>query len=237
MALNPNVVVVAPDELITAAHINNIRSNLDRLDTSKVLDTGDTMSGTLIVGGNPLTAGAPSPGVLISETGLIASARNVANSPNVTLNRHGSANAVGQVLEAFTINLAMSSLGTITIASGTSVAYNTTSDPRTKTPPGATRGISDAAARAQALGRLAWQGVHVDPETGEPETGPQWDFLSSHDIEDVAPYAVHGERDAVDADTGAAIWQQVSFPDLVPLLFAALADALDRIEVLEGGAP
>lgn len=32
MALNPNVVVVAPGELITATHLNNIRSNLIRID-------------------------------------------------------------------------------------------------------------------------------------------------------------------------------------------------------------
>ena len=234
MALNPNVVVVAPDDLITAAHLNNIRSNLDRLDTSKVLDTGDTMSGTLIVGGNPFT---PTPGVAVTELGAIASSRNTLNSPNLTLNRTGVANAVGQVLAAFTINPAMTSIGSIAYASGSSVAYNTTSDPRTKTPPPATRGISDAADRARQLGRAAWQGVHLDPETGQPEDGPQWDFLSSHDIGDVAPYAVHGERDAVDADTGQPLWQQVSYPDLVPLLFAALADALDRIEALEGGAP
>lgn len=234
MALSPNVVVVAPGELITAAHLNNIRSNLDRLDLSKVTDTGDTMSGTLIVGGNPFT---PAAGAALTELGAINSARNVVNAPNLTLNRHGAGNAVGQVLAAFTLNLAMSSLGTISIASGTSVAYNTTSDPRTKTPPPATRGIGDAAARAAQLGRLAWQGQHVDPETGDAETGPLWDFLSSHDIEDVAPYAVTGERDAVDADTGMPIWQQVSFPDLVPLLFAALADALERIEALETVTP
>jgi hypothetical protein len=63
-----------------------------------------------------------------------------------------------------------------------------------------------------------------------------WDFLSSHDVEDVAAYAVYGERDAVD-ETGAPIWQQVSYPDLVPLLFAALANALDRIDALEGATP
>lgn len=235
MALSPNVVVVAPGELITAAHVNNIRSNLDRLDLAKVTDTGDTMSGTLIVGANPFGGG--SAGSAITETGVIATNRNVVNSPNLVLNRFGAGNPVAQQIVQFTINATPTLLGSITIASGTSVAYNTTSDPRTKTPPPATRGIGDAAARARQLGRAAWQGVHLDPETGQPEDGATWDFLSSHDIEAVAPYAVTGERDAVDPDTGQPIWQQVSYPDLVPLLFAALADALDRIEALEGGAP
>jgi hypothetical protein len=197
-----------------------------------LLLTGGTLSGNLLVGGNPAT---PEPGVLVSPGGAVTSARNTLNAPNVSLNRHGPANATGQVLQAFTLNLAMTSLGTITIASGTSVAYNTTSDPRAKTAPPATRGISDAAERALAIGRNAWQGHHVDPETGQPETGPEWDFVSSHDVEDHAPYAVTGARDAVDAETGAPIFQQVNYGGLVPLLFAALADALERITILETG--
>jgi hypothetical protein len=89
----------------------------------------------------------------------------------------------------------------------------------------------------QQLGRNAWQGHHVDPVTGQPEPGHVWDFLSSHDVEDVAPYAVYGDRDAVD-DAGQPVWQQVDFPALIPLLTAALAQALDRIAALElaGGA-
>lgn len=43
MALSPNVVVVNPGELVTAAHLNNIRSNLIRNDdriTDLMSDTG-----------------------------------------------------------------------------------------------------------------------------------------------------------------------------------------------------
>lgn len=193
---------------------------------------GGTLSGNLLVGGNPTV---PDPGVLLSPAGGITSARNTLNAPNLTLNRHGAANPTGQQLAQFSINLAQTLLGTITIASGTSVAYNTTSDPRSKTPPPLTRGISDAAARVQQLGHGAWQGHHLDPESGEPETGHLWDFVSSHDVEAVAPYAVYGERDAVD-ETGAPVYQQVDFPGLVPLLVAALATALDRIDALEQAA-
>jgi hypothetical protein len=49
MALSPNVVMVAPGELITAAHLNNIRSNLDRLDTDKYNKTGGGITGPVVV--------------------------------------------------------------------------------------------------------------------------------------------------------------------------------------------
>lgn len=45
MALSPNVVVVAPGDLITAAHLNNVRANLDRLDTTKLSLTGGAVTG------------------------------------------------------------------------------------------------------------------------------------------------------------------------------------------------
>lgn len=48
MATNPTLPVVAPGELITATHMNNVRANIDRLDTTKLSLTGGTMTGTLI---------------------------------------------------------------------------------------------------------------------------------------------------------------------------------------------
>lgn len=229
MALSPNVVVVAPGELITAAHLNNVRANLDRLDTTKVTDTGDTMSGTLIVGGNPVT---PSPGTMITETGGIQSARSIVNAANLALNRHGAANPVGQPFVVFTLNPALTSMGSIAVGAGATVVYNTTSDPRLKHRDG---DAADAADLAQAIGRAAYRGRWRDPETGEPG-GDEWVLLNSTDIEAHASWAVTGTADAVD-DAGAIVPQQVDYPGLVPLLFAALAQALDRIETLEGGSP
>ena len=82
--------------------------------------------------------------------------------------------------------------------------------------------------------RQAWRGQYLDADTGEP-AGDTFDFLSSHDVEDVADYAVTGDRDAVD-DDGQPVYQQVNHSALVPLLFAALADALARIDALEAAA-
>lgn len=280
MALSPNVVVVAPGDLITAVHLNNVRSNLDRLDTDKLSKSGGTMTGNINMGGGAFTiVGVPNPtgagyvanktyvdsttvsqvtnstmagqltiggapdaatpvaGILLLPVGqmnVVTPATATAGQANLALGRGGSpgGNTGAQYVR---FDRGAAAIGSITIASATSVAYGTTSDPRAKTAPPLTRGIDTAAARVQAIGRNAWQGSHIDPGTGDPEGGDLWDFVSSHDIETHAPYAVYGERDAVDAD-GAPVFQQVSYGDLVPLLFAALADALDRIDALEAAA-
>lgn len=234
MATNPVVPIVATGDLITAAHINNIRANLDRLDTEGLDLAGGTMSGSLVVGADPVGGAAGTRIVAVSTArGELISTQRTASVPNLVSDRAGPAAIVGDRFHVYQFNEL--SIGSVSVGSATSVVYNTTSDPRTKTPPPATRGIDDAAQRAQQLGRAAWRGEHIDPATGEPDGAGVWDFVSSHDVEDVAPYAVLGERDAVDG-AGQPIWQEVSYGSLVPLLFAALADALDRIDVLEGAA-
>ena len=245
MALNPNVVVVAPNELITATHLNNIRSNLLNFDTAIAarvpmsgVSSAVPITGNLYLGGDPVGG----PGALVSPGGLIQLARTGSGpigSPNLQIGR-GSAPGAGAASEPL-VSFARSAsgltpfgtqIGSITINTGANgVLYNQTSDPRTKTRVG---DIGDAAARIQTLGRAAFRGHLLHADTGEP-VGDERDLLSSHDIEDVAGYAVTGERDAVD-DNGEPVYQQVAYGELVPLLCAALAAALDRIDALEAAA-
>ena len=124
--------------------------------------------------------------------------------------------------------MAPAAIGTITIASASSVAYNTTSDPRLKERTG---DADDAATIAAELGRRAYRGRWIADEG----TGKEYVFVNSTDVEELAPYAVHGDADATGPD-GEIVPQQVDYSTLVPLLFAALSQALDRIAVLEGGA-
>jgi len=226
-------------ELITATWGDQVRADLQWMDVNKVDITGDAITGLVKVVPNVANdPTADSNGVALLTAGSIASTLTVAGgsallSANINLNRTGPGAAepagVGGIYARFSRGQA-TAIGSITIATATSVAYNTTSDPRTKTTPPATRGIDDAMARAQQLGAAAWVGQHFDDD-GQPD-GVDYDLVSSHDVEDVAPYAVTGERDAVD-DDGNPIWQQVAFSDLVPLLFAALSGALSRIDALE----
>jgi hypothetical protein len=207
--------------------------NITSADARYVNVAGDSMTGGLTSSGNFQAGSDPTAsltGSLVHAAGVVACQRSTAGV-NIQVFKSGTAFANGQHYVAFYGQTTATGLGAITQSGSTNVAYNTSSDPRLKTVDGP---ADDAAAIAQALGAAAFRGHWIDPQTGQPE-GDQWVMLSSHDIEDVAPYAVFGDRDATD-DDGNIVAQQVNYPGLVPLLFAALSQALERIAALEAAA-
>lgn len=105
--------------------------------------------------------------------------------------------------------------GAIT-TSGTTTSYNTSSDARLKHD---AHPMQDAADRLMALRpvNFAWKA-----------SGERTDGFIAHEAQQVAPYAVTGEKDAVDAD-GNPEYQQMDHSKLVPLLTAALQDAFSEI--------
>ena len=100
------------------------------------------------------------------------------------------------------------------------------SDPRLKE---VVEPITDAGARIQELAHKAFRGRW----TAQGGTGPLEDMIAAPDIAVAAPYVVKGEPDAVD-EHGNPKYMTVAFAHMVPLLVAALGEALDRIEQLEG---
>jgi hypothetical protein len=229
MALSPNVVVVAAGDLITSAHVNNIRSNLDRLDVNKFNITGGAVTGNITttgfvqVAGNPLT---PAAGVRLWETGKAAIGSDTVGA-GLILQRHGSAYLAGQEYVRFSGGSGQSVLGTITMPNGTSVAYNETSDERLKDVIGP---VVDPVGRVLALRPIlfAWK-----------DGGAQQDGFLAHEVQAVAPYAVTGERGAVlpdddPQDPGGIDPQQLDAAKLVPLLVAAVQALTARIDALEG---
>jgi hypothetical protein len=64
-----------------------------------------------------------------------------------------------------------------------------------------------------------------------PNVGTVEGFIA-HELQEVVPQAVNGVKDAVD-ENGKSKYQGVDTNVLVPLLTAALQEALARIEVLE----
>jgi hypothetical protein len=64
-----------------------------------------------------------------------------------------------------------------------------------------------------------------------PEAGTVDGFIA-HELQAVVPQAVSGEKDEIDAD-GKPKYQGVDSSNLVPLLTAALQEAVTRIEALE----
>jgi hypothetical protein len=227
--------VVVAGELIESAWGNQVRTDLLALRSGTVHLTGETsqsVAGDIVVGGFLNVGNLPTnsnDGASVRNDGAIHSVVVVGGAapgslPNITMGRTTNpAQDVGGVYARFDRTSAGTTIGSITIASASAVAYNTTSDPRTKQP---VRDASDTAALVQHIGGQAYWGRSL--EDGNP-VGDEWVFVDSTAVEEVAPYAVTGERDAVD-DDGNIEPQQVNFPGLVPMLFAALANALDRLD-------
>ena len=113
-------------------------------------------------------------------------------------------------------------VGTIT-NNGTNAAYNTTSDYRKKNVIG---DIEDACERVLDLRPLQYEFKDIINPTR------QEGFLA-HEVQEVVPQAVTGDKDAVDPVTDAPILQQLDHSKLVPLLTQALREAIWKIEDLE----
>jgi hypothetical protein len=111
--------------------------------------------------------------------------------------------------------------GSIT-TNGTSTAYNTTSDYRLK---------ENLAPLTGAVDRLQQIPVHRFNFIADPDKTV--DGFLAHEAQEIVPECVTGEKDAVD-DDGNPVYQGIDQSKLVPLLTAALQEAIAKIEDLEG---
>ena len=102
-----------------------------------------------------------------------------------------------------------------------SVSYNTTSDYRLKEN---VRPTVDGITRLLQLKPSRFN-FKADPDTVV-------DGFLAHEVQDVVPEAIQGTKDEVDAD-GKPVMQGIDQSKLVPLLTAALQEAIARIETLE----
>jgi hypothetical protein len=251
-----------PNELITAAWGDTVRGDLQRLNSTKVERTGDSMSGMLILPGtNPTNANhAARKGYVDAQvstsvrTGVTATQTlaGALSAPNLLVTASPPSTNANAVVPRQEMNALLANRvsrngdtmqGVLTLDSsvgdptGTN-AYTRRSwqvatfqqksgcDYRLKERLGS---IGDAAQRVQELAGQAYRGRWL------ADNDREWDFLDAHDIAAVADYAVQGEPNAVDAQ-GNPVYQTVRLDHLVPLLVAALGDALHRIAQLEAGA-
>ena len=113
-------------------------------------------------------------------------------------------------------------VGTIT-HDGTSTSYNTSSDYRLKTD---AQPMTGASARVQALNPVNFEWI---------ANGSRTDGFLAHEAQAVVPECASGTKDAVD-ENGNPEYQGIDQSKLVPLLTAALQEALTRIEALESKA-
>jgi hypothetical protein len=112
-------------------------------------------------------------------------------------------------------------VGTIT-TNGSATAYNTSSDYRLK---------ENVAPLVNAVARLKQIAPKNFTWKNNPSLGTVEGFIA-HELQEVVPEAVFGEKDALDKD-GKPAYQGVDSSFLVPLLTAALQEAFTRIEALE----
>jgi hypothetical protein len=105
---------------------------------------------------------------------------------------------------------------------GSNISYNTSSDYRIKENIVA---ISDGLTRVKQLNPVR----HTFKNNSAVGTVDGW---LAHELDTICPYAVNGEKDAVNED-GSIKLQGVDYGRITPLLTAALKEAITKIETLE----
>ena len=110
--------------------------------------------------------------------------------------------------------------GSITRNGTAAVAYNTSSDYRLKEN---VKDVVNPISRILQLKPCNFNFIGEDRSV---------DGFIAHEVQEVVPEAIHGEKDAEDED-GKPIYQGIDQSKLVPLLTAALQEAIAKIETLE----
>lgn len=154
-----------------------------------------------------------------SQAAQPAVAIECAGSTSQGLSLFGNSAVTGQIFYWGSATVPGSAVGTIGLSS-TATTYNTSSDYRLKDNPTPMTG-SWAKVKALKPVTYTWK---VNGEQGEG-------FIA-HELQEVVPLAVTGEKDAIDTN-GNPKYQGVDYSKVVPVLAAALQEALARIEALE----
>jgi len=206
------------------------------LESNGALTVGSGGSGGVTVANGNIIAGVnPSSGegVLVGKDGSITQGYNTSGSaaatPCVELRRGPNAWTVGTLYLRFLTGAPPgTAIGSVSIASASSVAFNTTSDARLKEPTG---DADDALAIVTELGAKAYRGRWI----ADQGAGDEWIFVNSQDVEPLLPFAVTGAADAR-TDDGAIEPQQLDAGSLVPVLLAAVSQLSARVAALEAAA-
>jgi hypothetical protein len=111
-------------------------------------------------------------------------------------------------------------VGTISL-SGSATSYNTSSDYRLKEN---VTSVTDGITRLQQLKPSRFNFI-ADPTKTV-------DGFLAHEVQDIVPEAITGEKDAVD-ENGDPVYQGIDQSKMVPLVVAALQECLKKVEALE----
>jgi hypothetical protein len=172
-------------------------------------------SGNLLVG-TTSTAPNVSVGHVFSAAGSTTTKFDITSPNEVKIYNNNNATGTAYVIDYRQSNI---SKGGITVGSS-SVTYATTSDYRLKTDAQPMVGASD---RVLALKPVNFEWI---------SSGERVDGFLAHEAQEIVPECVTGTKDAVDAD-GNPDYQGIDQSKLVPLLTAALQEALNKIDAME----
>jgi hypothetical protein len=170
-------------------------------------------SGNVLVGMTAASSTLANIGVQLYPDGALLATRS--GNPVLNLNRKTSDGTIVDFKKDGNEE------GTISISGGQGVSYNTTSDYRLKEN---VTEVTGAANRVKALNPVRFNFIAAPDKIV--------DGFLAHEVSDIVPEAIHGEKDAVDAD-GNPKYQGIDQSKLVPLLTAALQEALTKIDELE----
>jgi len=184
------------------------------------------MPGRLVFSTTADGASSPTERARITNNGTLILKGGTADvSLEVSTNsRYWNHNIDGSTISGFTYQVFQrggSNQGAITY-NGAGVTYTTTSDYRAK---------ENVTILDGALARISLLKVYRFNFINNPSQTV--DGFLAHEAQAVVPECVTGEKDAVD-DDGNPIYQGIDQSKLVPLLTAALQEALQKIEDLEG---
>jgi hypothetical protein len=154
----------------------------------------------------------------VSADGIVCA--NTSAGANAPLNSAAPANT-GEKLITFYRSDNYSIIGTVTNNGGNGVAYNTTSDYRLK---------ENIEPLVSAVSRLNQIPVYRFNYKGSPDYTV--DGFIAHEVQAIVPEAITGIKDEIDAN-GNPLYQGIDQSKLVPLLTAALQEAIAKIASLE----
>jgi hypothetical protein len=176
-------------------------------------------SGNLLVG---TTSALIASSRRLSVVGTVAAALQSTGAATVeAVNVWHTATTGNNIFIDFDTEASVTSRGSISYnRSGGLVAYNTTSDYRAKDIIGP---VSNSGSVIDSLK------VYIGKMKGATVERP---MLVAHEAQTVAPYAVTGEKDAVDVD-GNPRYQQMDVSSFVPLLIAEIQSLRTRVAALE----